>query len=222
MLLTRHVYPCRQPNTKRPNDSVASVITFESATDADFEELLALRLAAMRPSLERLGRFDAERSRERFRASFDARFTRHICIDGRRVGFVALKRVADGLLLDHLYIHPVAQGRRIGGGVLATVIAAADAEGRALFVTALRDSDSNRFYRRYGFVVVSESDWDVHYRRLPAAPCSGGLLPAEQTKRDREADDAPGRQHGQLEADRGEGAGFVVDAADGIVGGGER
>lgn len=203
---------------------MASVITFEDAIDADFEELLALRLAAMRPSLERIGRFDAERSRERFRASFDARFTRHICVDGRRVGFVAVKRIADGSSLEHLYINPGAQGRRIGGDVLATVIAAADAEGRTLFVTALRDSASNRFYQRHGFVVVSESDWDVHYRRLPAVRYSspGALLPAEQAQRDREADDAPGRQHRELEADGGEGAGFVVDAADGVVGGGER
>jgi GNAT superfamily N-acetyltransferase len=145
------------------------VITFEAACEADFEELLGLRLVAMRESLERLGRFDAERSRERFRASFDARFTRHICVDGCRVGFVAVKRIADGLLLDHLYIHPGAQGRRIGGDVLATVMAAAEAEGHTLFVTALRDSASNRFYQRHGFVVISESDWDVHYRRPAAA-----------------------------------------------------
>lgn len=145
------------------------MISFEEASEADFEELLALRLAAMRESLERLGRFDAERSRERFLASFDARFTRHIRVDGRRVGFVVVKPTGEGLLLDHLYIHPESQGRRVGGDVLATVIAAAEAQGCTLFVTALRDSASNRFYQRHGFVVVSESDWDVHYRRPAAA-----------------------------------------------------
>ena len=200
------------------------MITFEAASEGDFEELLVLRLAAMRPSLARLGRFDAARSRERFRASFDARFTRHICVDGQRVGFVALKPTAEGLLLDHLYIHPSAQGRRIGGEVLATVLAAADAEGRTLFVTALRDSDSNRFYQRHGFVVINESEWDVHYRRLPGErdSSSGSLLPAEYAQRDGEAEDAPGRQHRELETDGGERPGLVVDAADGVVGGGER
>jgi ribosomal protein S18 acetylase RimI-like enzyme len=150
--------------------SLSDVISFEAASEADFEELLALRLAAMRESLQRLGRFDAERSRERFHASFDARHTRHVRVGGRRVGFVVVKQTCDGLLLDHLYIHPEAQGRGIGGDVLTTVIATAEAQGCPLYVTALRDSASNRFYQRHGFVVVSESEWDVHYRRQAAAP----------------------------------------------------
>lgn len=142
-------------------------VSFEAACEEDFEALLALRTAAMRASLEQLGRFDAERSRARFRASFDARCTRHVCVDGRRVGFVAVKPCAGGSLLDHLYLHPDAQGQGIGSQVLAGVIADAEASGLGLFVTALRGSDANRFYRRHGFLVLNETEWDTHYRRGP-------------------------------------------------------
>ena len=42
----------------------------ERATASDFEPLLALRLRAMRASLERLGRYDEQRARERLAAAF--------------------------------------------------------------------------------------------------------------------------------------------------------
>ncbi len=142
-------------------------ISFQPAREADFEEFLALRLAAMRESLERLGRFDEQRARERFRASFEASCTRHIVIADERVGFVAVKPSRDGLLLDHLYLRPHAQNQGVGGQVLASVLADADARQLPVVVTALRDSASNRFYQRHGFVLVNETQWDLHYRRPP-------------------------------------------------------
>ena len=144
------------------------LISLQATSEADFEELFALRVLAMRESLQRLGRFDEQRSRERFRSSFDADWTRHILLAGERVGFVAVKPTDQGLLLDHLYIHPDTQGRGVGAQVLAAVLADADARRLPLFVTALRDSGSNRFYQRHGFIVVSDSEWDVHYSRPPA------------------------------------------------------
>ena len=140
-------------------------ITYEEATASDFERLVGLRIAAMRESLERLGRFDEARSRARFGESFEPTRTRHIVVEGKRVGFVALKPEGDGLRVDHLYVHPSAQKCGVGGAVLAAVVADADARGVPLFVTALRGSDSKRFYLRYGFVLTGETEWDVHYRR---------------------------------------------------------
>ena len=40
-------------------------LRYPAVSEADFEDLLALRIAAMRESLERLGRFDPERARSR-------------------------------------------------------------------------------------------------------------------------------------------------------------
>jgi GNAT superfamily N-acetyltransferase len=125
--------------------------------NADFDELAALRIDAMRDSLERIGRFDPQRARERFRNGFSPDHTRHIVVDGKRAGFMAIKSQDDHLLLDHLYLRPEYQGRGIGAAVLQIVFAEADAAGLPVRVGALRDSDSNRFYARHGFEKTHES-----------------------------------------------------------------
>lgn len=137
------------------------------AAAEDFEELLALRISAMRESLERIGRFDPERARQRFRDSFAPEHTRHVLRQGRRVGFVAVTPRGAGLSLDHLYVHPDEQGHGIGSAVLLLLFQEADALGQSLRVGALRDSASNRFYQRHGFVLVEEGPWDLYYVRPP-------------------------------------------------------
>ena len=134
---------------------------------------MAIRIAAMRESLERVGRFDPQRASDRFLAGFEPALTRHVLADGERVGVVVVRPCDDGLLLDHLYLLPVAQGRGIGAAVLADVLARADASRLAVRVSALRGSDANRFYERHGFVLLEMGEWDNHYRREPRPPGRG-------------------------------------------------
>ncbi|WP_394780268.1 GNAT family N-acetyltransferase [Undibacterium sp.] len=147
---------------------------FRDARDEDFESLLALRIAAMRPSLERVGRFDPQRARERLRETYDAAATRVIVTDGKDAGFVAVRPLpaesSPGLLLDHLYLHPDWQGKGLGMWALRQVFAEADKAGLPLHVGALRGSDANNFYLKHGFVHSSDSEWDIYYIRpyLPA------------------------------------------------------
>lgn len=142
-------------------------VTFEPAAADDAEALVAIRIAAMRESLERLGRFDPQRARDRFLAGFDPASTRHVLADGERVGFVVVREQGDGLLLDHLYLLPRVQGCGIGAAVLADVLARADACRLPVRVGALRGSDANRFYQRHGFELVQQDEWDNLYRRTP-------------------------------------------------------
>ena len=142
----------------------------QPATADDFEPLLALRLRAMRESLERLGRYDEARARERLAASFAPAHTQHIVVDGRRVGFLVLKRLSHALRLDHLYVDPPAQRRGVGSAVLRWVGAQADAELLPVELCALKGSDANRFYLRHGFVEVGEGEWDIDYLREPTTP----------------------------------------------------
>lgn len=135
-------------------------------TEADFDTLLAIRIEAMRDSLERLGRFDPERARARLRATFRPDHTWFIERDGARIGFYAVRPDGDGLRLDHLYVVPAARGLGVGGQVLSRLLQDADRRGLPVSVGALRGSDSNRFYRRHGFAQVSESEWDIEYLRL--------------------------------------------------------
>jgi GNAT superfamily N-acetyltransferase len=146
----------------------ASTITLSPVAAADFEALLALRIEAMRESLERIGRFDPARARERFRNNFDPQATRHIQVGEERVGFVVIKPAANHLLLDHLYIRPGHQGQGIGAWVLEWVFAQADTLGLPVRVGALRESDSNRFYLRHGFRLVEQAEFDNYYLR----PCN--------------------------------------------------
>lgn len=142
-------------------------ITFIPAEMADANDLVALRIAAMRDSLERIGRFDLVRARQRFMSTFAPEVTRHIIVAGVRVGFFVVRPDQGELALDHLYVDPTWQGRGIGAAALRQVFAEADAQQLPVRVGALRESGSNRFYARHGFVQVDQGEWDIYYVR----PC---------------------------------------------------
>ncbi len=77
---------------------------FGPVTDADFEDLLALRLRTMRASLERLGRFDPQRAAQRFRSTFRPADTRRIPVDGEPAGCVAFWAEPGAMRVEHFYI----------------------------------------------------------------------------------------------------------------------
>ena len=147
----------------------APVFVLHPVAEDDFEPMLALRTAAMRESLERVGRYTPERSRERLRAAFTPEHMQHLASPGgRRMGFVTvLPEGAGALRLQHLYLHPDWQGSGIGAAVLASVQDRARREGAVLRVTALKHSNANRFYLRHGFVQTGEEDVDVQYEWRP-------------------------------------------------------
>ncbi len=140
----------------------------------DLDALFQLRMVALRPSLERLGRFDLVRSRERFQALFDPATMRHICRGNERLGFLMLRLnpagEAPALRLEQLYLQPAAQNQGIGSWVLSWAKDQARQAGLDLSLSALKLSDANRFYLRHGFKAVGESEFDIDYLwRLPAA-----------------------------------------------------
>lgn len=137
-------------------------VTFSPATAADFDELVGLRIAAMRESLERVGRFDPEQ----MRASFLPECTEFILLERRWVGLCTLRPVAAGSFhLDHLHVHPDCQSRGVGSFALRRLLAVADARQVPVRLGALRESASNRFYQRHGFVKTGEDECDVYYVR---------------------------------------------------------
>jgi GNAT superfamily N-acetyltransferase len=146
------------------NPDISMRLSLQPVAASDFEDMLALRIDAMRPSLERVGRFDLARSRERLAAGFVPPYMQHILLDGVRVGFFTLKPEGDtALRLDHLYLRSSASGQGIGAWVLGQVLAQARERGLAVRLTALKESDANRFYLRHGFVLQGEEGVDLHY-----------------------------------------------------------
>lgn len=151
------------------DDAVPAGYQLQPCVADDFEALLSLRLAAMRPSLEAIGRFDPERARARLAASFQPADTRWIVRGGQRIGFLARRQLADCHYLDHLYVLPGLQGQGVGGAVLQHLQAEAAAAGLPLCLGALRGSAANLFYQRHGFVPTHEEEWDIYYRWQAAA-----------------------------------------------------
>ena len=144
-------------------------LTFSPTTQSDADLLASIRIAAMRESLERLGRFNPQRARERFLASFDPALCRFIEADGVRVGCFLVRPQPDHWHLGHLYIVPEHQARGIGATVLRQIIADADSQRMPIRLGALRGSESNRFYQRHGFEQTDEAEWDIYYLRQPSA-----------------------------------------------------
>lgn len=143
-----------------------AVVVLAAAAHDDLEDLVAIRIEAMRESLERVGRFDPRRARERFVAGFDVQSTRRIEVAGELVGFVVVKDHQRELLLEHLYVIPNAQGAGIGAYVLNQIFREADQLRRSLNVGALKESAANRFYTRHGFVFVESGEFDNYYVRV--------------------------------------------------------
>lgn len=139
--------------------------TLAPVADADFEAMLALRIEALRESLERLGRFDPDVARARLRGQFKPEWMRHLVVGGERIGYFTVEPREGELRLHHLYLRPAAQGQGVGAWVLDQV----KAQRLPITLAALRGSRANGFYRRHGFCVVREQDFDIEYRWETAA-----------------------------------------------------
>ena len=165
--------PSKEPNTVpslTAPTTRAAPLDYQPAQATDFDELLSLRIAAMRESLEAIGRFDLARARSRLAATFRPEQTFWIVDCDRetgptRIGFYAVQAEPDHLMLQHLYLHPTASGRGLGGRVMQRLIHASEQANLPLRVCALRDSRSNGFYAAQGFVQTGEGEWDIEYER---------------------------------------------------------
>ncbi|MFY0666261.1 MAG: GNAT family N-acetyltransferase [Natronospirillum sp.] len=134
-----------------------------NVNEGEQDALAELRIAAMKPSLEAVGRFDPERARARFLDTFDRDATRKIEVDGVLAGFYVVKDNGDHLYLDHMYIRPELQGNGLGSLILKRIMAEAKERGLPLRLGALRGSRSNQFYKSHGFVQTHEAEWDIYY-----------------------------------------------------------
>lgn len=139
------------------------VFEIESAKAEDAERLAALRIEAMRPSLEAAGRFDPARARARFLDTFEPDETYVLSAEGQLAGFYVLRAREDHLYLDHLYLAPEHQGRGAGRKIVGLVQQQARRLGVPVWLMALNVSDANRFYQSCGFDVVGQDELDTRY-----------------------------------------------------------
>ncbi|MFI8323412.1 GNAT family N-acetyltransferase [Streptomyces sp. NPDC085529] len=135
----------------------------------DVEAVAELRAVVLRADLERLGRYDERRVRQRLRDGFSAAYTSVIETPGVPLaGCVTLRPEGDGLCLEHFYLAPALQGRGLGTAVLRHLLDRADAAAAPVRLSVLRGSAARRLYERMGFTREAEDGVDVHMVREPA------------------------------------------------------
>ncbi|WP_208994809.1 GNAT family N-acetyltransferase [Pseudovibrio sp. Alg231-02] len=134
------------------------------AAESEDADLLAnIRVQSMRESLEALGRFDPDRARKRFLNSFVCEDTFKLVSGQQILGFYVLRDRQDYIWLDHLYIHPSAQGGGIGAAVISRIKAHAFSKGKPIRLGALKQSKANAFYQRHGFQHTHSAEFDNYY-----------------------------------------------------------
>jgi len=142
-------------------------LRFDGAKDTDAKRLAKLRVEAMRPSLEAVGRFNQERARRRFLDSFVPSDTTLVLSGKQLLGFFAVNDRGDHLYLDHLYVAPDQQGGGIGSLILHFVLRDATERDLPVRLMALKDSPANAFYRQHGFEVTGQEEFDTLYQWVP-------------------------------------------------------
>lgn len=151
----------------RQNDRVTWGI--RPARPQDVEPIAELRAVVLREDLERLGRYDGHRVRQRLRDGFSPEHSTIVLAGGEMAGCFTLRPEQDGLWLEHFYLDPRHQGRGLGTAVLRTVLARADAGDTDVRLNVLQGSAARRLYERHGFTVDSEDAVDVFMVRAAGA-----------------------------------------------------
>jgi GNAT superfamily N-acetyltransferase len=137
------------------------------ASVADVEAVAELRAVVLRDDLERLGRYDEQRVRQRLRDGFDPTHTWIIEVAGAFTGCVALRAAEDAHWLEHFYLSPQLQGRGIGSGVLRELLERCDRNSIPVRLNVLLGSPARKLYERHGFTVETEDPVDVFMVREP-------------------------------------------------------
>ncbi|MGA3540203.1 N-acetyltransferase family protein [Micromonosporaceae bacterium DT194] len=138
------------------------------ASMADVEVVAELRSVVLRADLERLGRYDAHRVRQRLRDGFAPAHTWMIEVGGAFAGCVSLRPATGAHWLEHFYLAPHLQGRGIGAAVLAGLLEQCDRDGTLVRLNVLQGSPARRLYQRHGFRLETEDPVDVYMVRAPA------------------------------------------------------
>jgi GNAT superfamily N-acetyltransferase len=146
------------------------------ASMADVELVAELRATVLRADLERLGRYDEQRVRQRLRDGFAPAHKWVIEVGGVFAGCVALRPAADAHWLEHFYLAPRLQSSGIGTAVLRAVLRRCDREGTLVRLNVLQGSPARRLYERHAFTVETEDLVDVFMVREPAGSAPAGRV----------------------------------------------
>lgn len=127
---------------------------------SDAAWIAELRAQVMRPDLERLGRWDPVRVRQRFLTGFHPAHTFVIDVGAARAGVIAVRPEPDEQWIEHFYLATQYQGQGLGSAVLRHVMTEYR-DHRRFRLNVLQGSPARRLYERNGFVREHEDPIDV-------------------------------------------------------------
>jgi GNAT superfamily N-acetyltransferase len=128
---------------------------------ADLEAVAELRAVVLREDLQRLGRYDERRVRQRLRDEFVPAHTWIIEAGGTFAGCVALRPAVEAYWLEHFYVAVHLQGKGIGSAVLRRLLERCDRYGLPVRLNVLQGSAARQLYERHGFTLEQEDPVDV-------------------------------------------------------------
>lgn len=140
--------------------------SLRAAVVSDAQWIAELRARVLRPDLERLGRFDPDRVRQRFLSAFDPVITQVVLVRGQEAGSIAVRPDEGSVWIEHFYLGADCQGRGIGSRVLQRELDASQGD-RPFRLNVLQGSRAQALYERHGFVVESQDAVDVFMVRHP-------------------------------------------------------
>ena len=137
------------------------------ATDSDF--VFAVKKAAFREYVEQVEGWNDTHQRELHNKRFDTQDFRIIQFQGNDIGFFSTFCTSDSLKIHQFFIHPEYQGRGIGAVCMTSILADANAAGKAVNLQVLKINIRGiAFYQRLGFSIVDEDSTHVQMKKLPA------------------------------------------------------
>ncbi len=143
-------------------------LSFRQATLDDVESTFAIKKAAFRPYVELVYGWDEDDQWQRHKAEFSCETVRLILRDGKDVGYVLVRRLADALYLSQIFILPAHQGQGIGVKCMGLIQEEARLQGLPLRLQVFKANPrAQAFYTRLGFQPVSESATHVQFSSSP-------------------------------------------------------
>ncbi len=145
----------------------------------------ALYLDSMRRLLSRLGKWDEDRVKRRFRESFRLSQTQIIDLGDADIGWIQVSETAEQFHLHQIHLVQQYRNRGIGGALIAGLLRQAQAEGRPVVLNVIHGNPAASLYARLGFRPVREDAEKLLMRWEPERSAGGAaerLRPAVDGK----------------------------------------
>lgn len=100
--------------------------------------------------------------RRKLSDSLDLTVTNIVLVGGNDAGWLMVRRAAEGISLEQIYLSPPWQNRGVGSLLIQQLIEEARAQGVPLRLSTAKINPARRLYERLGFVEVSRSEYKTY------------------------------------------------------------